>query len=391
MAVSITGVSGLWTHGATLIASGAGFDPKSVAAPRVWDPCTGSDPLTLWDGFWPTEDANFNVDYRTAQRSIPMPHSRTTQYLCGCHYDDVSAEAGYAVMFWKNRTMTLPSFTYASWYQRFDDNWTFGLGSPADDNLKTWDYSKGSEPYNPENWYTEYHDPKPTSSSSSCQWHINDDNSSITGGEAWGGAAVNPMSGVWAKQEMFIRYSTTSGRVVTYENGVLKFNYSGPTDLMTGTARSESIGGYARSQGSTNNWRYFADAYLDDTWQVIQLGNAATAGACTLFENQIPTAWADSSITFTANLGALGNTDTAFLYVTNASGSTNTVGYEVSLGSETQPTQTPTTSDFAFSSSGGGGVVSRARKQRRRIAVRGAARRAGGWPGPVANVYRRGR
>lgn len=338
MAVVVSAKIGALKHGSTVTLVGSGFGVKSPAAPRVWDNCSGSDPLTLWDGFWPTQDVNYNLDYRSAQRGITMPHSRTTQYLCGCHYGSGGFDAGYNVLLWKNRTVSLPVFTFASWRQRFDDNWTFGLGSPADDNLKIFDYSTGTSPFaSPDNWYTEYNS-RPTSNVSSCFWHWADDNSSLSnpdtnGHSGFWDTAVNPMSGAWSQIELINRYAATGGVIVKWENGTVVMNYAGPTDLMAGTARCEAIGGYARSQGSTNNWRYYTDIYLDDTSSHVVLGNGSTYNGCTIREPQIPITWSSTSISFTVNLGSFGNTDTAWAYVMDASGATNANGFQVKAGS----------------------------------------------------------
>jgi len=226
-----------------------------------------------------------------------------------------------------------------SWYQRIDDAWVFqdNQTPETDNNIKMSAFSVCCSPYElPNNWYIEFN-PRPTSATSSCTWHINDDGSSLqspdqNGHSWWWGAAVNPMSGVWAKIEQEIKYSRQSdGYIKLWENGVLKMNYVGPTDLYPGTARSEGIGGYARSR-STNNWRYFADVYLDYTSARVVLANNASLSQATVVETQIPTSWSDTSISFRVNLGKFASGQTAYVFVIDSTGAPAAKGLSITVG-----------------------------------------------------------
>ena len=89
--------------------------------------------MLKWDGAWPNCNGNGgeNLAYRTPSevgRVIPLPHNRISRYISGAHYGPVPGpECGYNVILWKTREMTsFPSYSYWSYYQRADDNWTFG-------------------------------------------------------------------------------------------------------------------------------------------------------------------------------------------------------------------------------------------------------------------------
>jgi hypothetical protein len=332
----VSTVPGTVFHGDTVTISGSGFGVKSPALPAVLDGASGTNILDKWDGFWPSQNTMYNLAYRDLPPCISPPHSRANnRVISGAHYSSGGADAGFNVMFWKNRTITpYPSYTYASWYQRMDDNWQFGQGSPADDNLKAWDFSEGNEPYNlVANWYLEYN-PRPTSAVSGAGWNITDDGTALQfSGSSFGGSAVNPMSGGWTKIEVEIKYTNQSnGYIKLWENGEQKINYAGRTDNYPGTARSEAIGGFARSR-STNNWRYFTDVYLDYTPARVVLADNPTLSSATVVENQIPTAWSDTSITFVVNLGKFTQGQTAYLFVIDASGLPNGPGQVVTVGS----------------------------------------------------------
>jgi hypothetical protein len=303
----------------------------------VWDDASGTNIRNKWDGAWPDNPANpaYNTTYRTPQRGISLPHGRITQYIAGAHYPGDGAEAGYNVMFWKNRPIAYPAYTYASWYQRIDDNWQFGLGSPPDDNLKAFAFSICCSPYElPNNWYIEYNT-RPTSRTSNASWHIVDDaegtsSQSLDNVSLWFGAAVNPMGGQWVKIEVEIKYTNQSnGYIKLWENGVQKVNYAGRTDRYSGSSRTEGIGGYARGR-AVNNWRYFADVYLDYTPARVVLANNSILSAASIVETQIPSSWSSTSISFSANLGKFTSGQTAYLFVVSPSGQVS-AGYRVVL------------------------------------------------------------
>ena len=349
---TISGASGTWTHKGSVTVSGLGFGTKPTAAPLVWDDASGTDIRNNWNGAWPdcAGNATYNLNYKTplqVGRGVELPHSRITKYIAGAHNPGTGFNCGYNVMFFKNRTITLPSYSYLTWYERTDGGWRFG----DDDNFKTFAYASGTTPYEPDaNWYIEYN-PRPTSTTSGATWHINDVSGSMqtpdqNGNSWWWGAAINPMSGTWQKIELEIKHTNlTDGYIRQWENGVLKINYAGATDKMAGTMRTFGIGGYARMYGFTSNWRYFADVYFDSTRARVILGNAATLAASTIREVQIPTAWSNTSITLAANLGKFPDGQTVYLYVVDANGNANAAGFPVVLSASAPDTTPPSISN----------------------------------------------
>jgi len=331
----VSGTAGTFSHKASITITGSGFGTKSQAAPVVWDDASGASISSKWDLTWPNTNSSYNMAYRSPQRGIELPHGNITRYLAGAHGGS-GANGGANVMVWKNRTISsYPAYTYASWYQRADDGWTFG----GDDNYKCFDFSKGTGGYDlPENWYIEYN-PRPTSTSSMAGWHILDDafglsNASLDGPESswWQGSAVNPMSGVWSKIEVEIKYTNQSdGYIKLWENGVQRVSYSGHTDRYSTNQRSEGIGGYARQQNQPNNWRYFADIYLDYSLARVVLADDPNLSQATIIEPQIPSVWAPGAITVTVNLGKFASGQKAYLFVFDPTGVHNAIGYPISV------------------------------------------------------------
>lgn len=299
-------------HNSPFSVAGAGFGTKPAQTPTVFH---NGDNIAVgaFDGAWPTQNPAFNTAVRSVQRGIAPAHSHVNRYIAGCHYSNGGADAGYLVMFWKNRTIaSFPAYNYVSWYQRFDDHWTFGGGIPADDNLKAFDYSLGVEPMNPSNWYVAWNGP-PTSPTSEAFWSVNDDNGSMAnpdnnGHNFFWDVAVNPMAGAWSKVEVECRLDTAvSGYIKVWENNVLRVNYSGRTDAMAGTARCEAVGGYARSQTGDTQWRYYNDVYLDYDPKRFVLTNNSNYANATIVETQRYTAYADGAVTLVCNAGKLSN------------------------------------------------------------------------------------
>lgn len=346
-APSVQQVSGTLNHKSTVTISGSGFGSKANPAPVVWDDASGNNILEKWNGAWPNCSGNssYNTAYRTpAQvgRNISLPHSHITKYIAGAHTPGSGGDCGYNVMFWKNRTVSLPAYSYVSWYQRSDDNWVFGLGDPGDNNYKTYNWSSGIEPYYSPYWYMEYN-PRPSSKTATPAYH---GCCAILSGNTWWGDAGNPMSGVWTKVEQEIKYSTGSdGYIKLWENGVLKVNHTGVTDGGSGTARSEAVGGFSRGSygsGSSNNWRYFTDVYLDYTPARVVLANNADYSKATIIELQIPSSWSNNSTNVTVNLGKFSAGQTAYLFVFDPSGQHNVTGFSVTAGGQTGQLNPPT-------------------------------------------------
>ena len=284
----IDNAAGEFDHGATLIISGSSFGSKPQAAPVIWDDASGTDIRNLWDNVWPDAAPTPEAEphYTAPVNGISLPHNHITRYIMGSHAGGDS-RSGYQVFLIKSRNVSsYPYYSYISWYQRFDDAWQFC----GDNNLKAFATSNSPVgPYSSEYYYLEYNS-RPTSTSSSAGWTIN----LLPAGIQWGPGAVNPMSGIWSRIEVEIKYTNQSdGYFRLWENGEQKFNFTGQTASGSASVRTEGVGGYSRCYNRPSNRRYFADVYMDYTRARTVLANDPNLSNATIIENQIPSSWSD--------------------------------------------------------------------------------------------------
>ena len=114
---SYGGGGGGLTHGSNYTITGTGFGTKATqAAPVVWDDCSGTNPLSLYDLGYPVYSGNttYGINYRALQRGVAMPHAHVSKYLCGAHNPDSN------VMVFKGFPKS--AYLYMSWYDRVDPN-----------------------------------------------------------------------------------------------------------------------------------------------------------------------------------------------------------------------------------------------------------------------------
>jgi hypothetical protein len=342
-APAVAGVSGSVDHNASVTISGSGFGTKATAAPMVWDNASGTNMSNKWSGRWPNNNATYNTEYRSPMRGIALPHGNVTKYIAGAHGDNTGYASGWNVTFYKTFNITqFPTTIYASWYYRADSNWNFCSQGVGDNNFKDFAYSIGGTPYEmPNNWYINHQ--ALSSLNATPQWTLNDDsplslrNPDNNGHNIWWGQGPNPMKG-WIKAEVEAKLTpNTDGYVKLWEDGKLLVNYSGPTDKYAGstsppTQRTVGFGGYAVCYGLPNNWRYFVDAYLDNTPARVVLANNADLSKATIIEPQLPTAWSGSSITATVNLGKFTSGQTAYVHVVDSGAVHSATGFPITVG-----------------------------------------------------------
>lgn len=319
---TITDVAGDVTHGNSITITGTGFGTKATAAPAIWDNASGpTDPTDLWDVARPRAADTSDTTLQTLRRDAPFhgvsaPHSRVVRFLAGSH------GGGGDVALVHNLTVTTPIDlrVYASCWMRGDPAWFFNPNT--DNNFKMFHWADVGIPYNNTANINYEFNPRPEDFNPTFKgWHLYNGHPTtamLDGQSIFAGTpdVHNPMTG-WMKYEIISHYNS-AGFTRIRENGRSVVGFSGDVDSFNATTRIFSFGGFARVQNS-NNYRYFTDLYLDTTHQRVLLANAPTLNSsATIREVQIPTAWADTSITVTVNRGVFADDDTVFLFVVDA-------------------------------------------------------------------------
>lgn len=371
-APQISSVSGSLQHRATLTISGTGFGTKSPAAPLLWDDGEHGQPVSARWGQWApsASGASYNMDYRTQApgRSMPQAHSRSTRFASGGGYGlnggvANGSNTGWNVILFKNFGKPSERW-FSSWYAGYDpdyydavqtkssrggnklylwqDNAGFyagaGTGSSYAYTNSYWEGSSWTDPagrWRPENnWQFGYgHNGIGTGGNGD-----NDFSNGQHGGSSW-------PPGTWKHIQVLAR-ANASGQPVSWINVIYdhevqydKDRAGMPVgdsngwvwgDFINFPVYGIGIGGHTDyNQGSNHPgfWRYFDDIYIDNTFARVVLGNASTYDGSAIREMQIPSAWSNTSITVTVNLGRLGTS--SYLYVFDADGNVNANGIPV--------------------------------------------------------------
>ena len=138
--------------------------------------------------------------------------------------------------------------------------------------------------------------------------------------------------GVWTRHDIW--FSVGSGLDAC--QGEYKFSVDNKVifDCTNGCLSTDTIGGISMGayfKGITVGYSQQDDAYISFTKARVEIGNNAIWQNCNHREIQIPTAWSNSSITFTVNQGSFPNCDTAYIFVVDADG-VPSAGYPFRIG-----------------------------------------------------------
>ncbi len=313
---AVTG--GTLTDGETnVVITGLGFGTKSTAAPAMWDDATSGNINTK--GY----DDVYQVNYSTGLNGVAMPHSHATHYIAGV---DTVGNGGMDVAK-VVQLGSIPGWAYVTFYFHMGPNWVYAGGN--DDNVKWFVWTPeccaplGGSLY----WYDNF-DPERWTNGMGT-----DDLPNGTGPHPH--ATALDVTSFWAHKRYLIRAaSDATGRIITWENGTQRYDYTGGNDHGSGqgTQRLIAIGGYARpySGDSDQNSFHFADVYIDPTAAHVEIANTSNFTTAPRWATQIPTAWSSTSVTITVNLGEL-SSETAYIRVCDST-FTCTPGFAVPVG-----------------------------------------------------------
>ena len=364
----ISQVSGPFSHDGSIQIMGNNFGSKDPAAPVLWDNCSVNQPLSVfYDAYKPKASQQgdyYNIKYRQAGfRNVDPPNKYIRNFIAGAHAINRGTdgdEAGGNVGIGKNIT----SHKYfINFYYRLDPAFDDEANLLYEDNLKELVLSDTAGQFYP-------------------------DGVEKFGYAAWCGSTVpdsNHRSGIRlaripiSPQNQELPYACSNDQYIVYHNnpvnGWIKMQWEGNYDFEHNSPQISlttypdgqrtyqshygdgitvleyargywpgfpkendlkfiGLGGFGRiprENNGINSFRYFAAIYMDNTHARVMLGDQSEYNRCTIMEPQIPSAWSNTSVSVTVNLGGLQDSSTAYLYVFDANNQHNQNGFPVAL------------------------------------------------------------
>jgi len=330
--------------GDSLTISGSSFGTKSTAAPVVWDNLEdGTCNTTATVGTW-SRVGSLIISTANAR------HSNST--YCGTHDFDGEAHAAF-------RGGSDSEKWYTQYWFYLDDNFDFGSNGQHLSNLKIMRYwTTQDSPLNNTHIQLEarYDASVRTEAVNTGRdlspvvdgydW-VNlifghSDPGYVDGGRlGWREYENDIPTGEWHLFQFEFEAST-----IDVEDGTIRWWYDGTLifdrdDMETQDSGDNSIprihtlGFYNATDGAAyadgDDKFFIDDAYIDNTWARVELGNASTYALSTVREIQPPLAWSATSITVTANNGSFAADAQAWVYVTDDDGNRST-GYSITIG-----------------------------------------------------------
>lgn len=321
-APAVTSLSGGVTTGQSVTITGTGFGTKSTAAPVKYDDfedgAVGNDLIAESSGGWetPTGDVlysttkvrltgtksayqNFTNTYSRYIRATPTTFGTTDSLYFSGWFNFTTSGA-------PSRNVKILNFgSAAGWQSRLDVYPNTGSG-----HLYA---SVGCS----------------TSSSYTQDWSVTS-------------AKVLKDDGLWHRLEGWLSLADGGYREVSLD-GVKLGSISG---FMSGSCNISYmlVGHYfSRDTGTPtpSGERYWDELYVDTVQSRVEICPGASwsnRGAC---EIQLPTAWANTSVTATVKTGTLTSGSTAYLYVVDSAGDANTAGLPVVIGGTSSADTTP--------------------------------------------------
>ncbi len=325
-ALSIPKITGVTTSGQTIAVSGSGFGTKPTAAPIKFDNFdngTNGSALSSRDPSWKVYNNNAHgVNYSNAVvhsgalsvgTHIANGESFNTNYYT---YPQASTEM-FISYWWRTANGDLNDHTIIK-MTRINSSEAAGGGGvyngPGNTSLGgTYDLARNAGPY--------------------CAY-----NNGVTG-EAILKYFKEPPLNSWIKVEMYKKLSTPGST-----NGVMECNFVG-TDYAIDSAAMTRAAGYSfllntvllgtmDGAAQTHDYDiYIDDMYIDNSRARVEIGNSPAWLRCTKLEIQVPTQWADGQVACKLNMGAFTGSEPLYLYVVDANGAVNAIGFPLSPAS----------------------------------------------------------
>jgi hypothetical protein len=315
---SIAGVSGTLSAGGTVTIHGGGFGTKTPVKPLIFAPFDSSmSPSSLGRRISWTAVSNFAHSTQGYTGNCAKATNDSGNWTLRADYNYWTAEGNRAYM-----------------HKKVKYNFTVQHGN-ATNNFKIWRcWPAGASGY--PNIYAASNNGRVfTEQAQGCS-HLE------TG--FWDEFPIDTTN--WFTQEILLKASSA----VNKKDGWLSIRDDNTRHVAEGTVITRTscspaymvanyvVHGVLANRGSwnpawsVNNRMWVDDVYVDVgpyAWARVVLGDARTYGACRRLEIQIPTYWANGTITVRANPGRFASGQTVYLYVFDKDNRPNSAGFPV--------------------------------------------------------------
>lgn len=319
----ISGISGSFIHGESITISGASFGVKSPAPPTRFEDFESSGSLRVGGATWDDWDYS-DTDDMTLQ-SVIANRGQSAQIDQGA-----DNEPTFVPVIGMVKTVPAVDQRFYSFQKSYYDWSRTWVGDSCNHKIiRVWsDNGTGSQPdfvgnYPINNITVE--------GATACTQNVNG---------VYPAMAEN--EDVWFTFEYFLGQNSAvdqcDGIVMIYQNEAELINRSNYAFNDTDTPGLLETFGLEWSQDGTSPsgtvYTYVDDVYIDlNSFAHVIIGDASTLATSAHREIQIPSAWADDSVTITVNQGSFADQDTAYLFVVDAAGAVSD-GYPVTIGAQ---------------------------------------------------------
>ncbi len=303
----IYGISGNLTDGGTIVINGKDFGTKSPAAPHLWDTFEGGSNGADIEGESPTIGQAWSSVHKIPvapaysnsvvyNGSLSAKFDMSNQSQCDINGGGLSSDEVY--IYYKRYMDPATSYTGGTTKQFYLLGSINGYGEGSmiiasqNANRSSWNYSN---------------------------------NSGRQGSVLYTNLGFTSTANAWHTWEAYAKNNT----LPITNNGVTYFIYDGTIYAESDSYYTTSTSGQVFSGISLGNMDqnntddtvvYYDDFYMDNTQSRVMIGNNENWVECTNKEIQIPTAWADGSVTVTVNQGTFSDGETGYLFVVDSDG-----------------------------------------------------------------------
>ena len=334
--LTIQSETSAWTHGVTVIVSGAGFGDKPTAAPfrasyHHPDPAQRFQESGVFEGGWGVAGA----DVVTLAEGLPGArvagreshrYSVRMEYSAAGNWGGSGYSAGVQTDLPPSRTL------YQAWWDRFEPGFDASHMVTGAANFK-WLYNSPGQ--------TLHQAFQTCADGTDLQIGFAGGVGGATAAEQdanvdlpfGGGFYARPLSfrcnyappvGSWYFVEIFTYLNSAAGVFDGYNEMRVDnqriyradhVDFLGSADAGPYFQFFRFGGNYGFDASGEVFYRQYGDLYIDDSFARVLLGDAASYAECSHLEVQVPTAWSDSEVRFVLNQGSFQPGDGVFVYL----------------------------------------------------------------------------